>query len=146
MRGRHDADEMIEEAAASQEMFLRRQGLAQGHAQTQGLGLAQGHAQTQGLGRDRDRERDRGEKLRTTDSHDRRHRSSYDSRDATRTSTSGGLPLSSNQPQPAPLDKEKLGLLKRAFDRYDVDGDGAISVDDLQLAFLAQGRTQGKEI
>ena len=33
-------------------------------------------------------------------------------------------------------------MLKRAFDRYDVDGDGAISVDDLQLAFLAQGRTE----
>ena len=33
-----------------------------------------------------------------------------------------------------------MQLLKRAFDRYDVDGDGSISVDDLQLAFAAQGR------
>jgi hypothetical protein len=38
------------------------------------------------------------------------------------------------------LDSERVALLKRAFDRYDVDGDGAISVDDLKLAFEAQGR------
>ena len=42
--------------------------------------------------------------------------------------------------RPAPPDRERMQLLKRAFDRYDVDGDGAISVDDLQLAFAAQGR------
>jgi Ca2+-binding EF-hand superfamily protein len=42
--------------------------------------------------------------------------------------------------RPPPLDRERLALLRRAFDRYDVDGDGAISVDDLQLAFAAQGR------
>ena len=145
MRGRHDADEMIEEAAASQEMFLRRQGLAQ--SQGQGLGLSNGQGQGQGLGQGLGQRQgkglghDRGDKqMNPTDSNDRRHHRSYDT---TRTSSSNGPLLSSNQPQP--LDKEKLGLLKRAFDRYDVDGDGAISVDDLQLAFLAQGRTQGME-
>ena len=42
--------------------------------------------------------------------------------------------------RPVPPDRERMQLLKRAFDRYDVDGDGSISVDDLQLAFAAQGR------
>ena len=48
----------------------------------------------------------------------------------------------SPSPSPArpPVDRARLQLLKRAFDRYDVDGDGRISVDDLQLAFAAQGR------
>jgi hypothetical protein len=39
-----------------------------------------------------------------------------------------------------PVDRARMQLLTRAFDRYDVDGDGRISVDDLQLAFAAQGR------
>ena len=43
--------------------------------------------------------------------------------------------------RPVPPDRERMQLLKRAFDRYDVDGDGSISVDDLQLAFAAQGRS-----
>jgi len=51
----------------------------------------------------------------------------------------GGLHASAPS-RPQPLDSERVALLKRAFDRYDVDGDGAISVDDLKLAFEAQGR------
>jgi Ca2+-binding EF-hand superfamily protein len=35
---------------------------------------------------------------------------------------------------------EKNNLLKRAFRKYDVDGDGFISVDDLQRSFKPQGR------
>ena len=52
----------------------------------------------------------------------------------------GGLRGSAPPASREPLDSERVALLKRAFDRYDVDGDGAISVDDLKLAFEAQGR------
>ena len=38
VRGHHDADEMMEEAAASQEIYLRSQGLSQGTARERGLG------------------------------------------------------------------------------------------------------------
>jgi Ca2+-binding EF-hand superfamily protein len=31
-------------------------------------------------------------------------------------------------------------LIRRAFDRYDVDRDGFITVDDLRIAFREQGR------
>lgn len=40
---------------------------------------------------------------------------------------------------------ERLGLLQRAFDKYDVDGDGKINVDDLRIAFEKLGRAYEEE-
>ncbi len=37
-------------------------------------------------------------------------------------------------------DATRREALKRAFRRYDVDGDGYISVDDLRIAFGQQGK------
>ena len=45
----------------------------------------------------------------------------------------------------SPIDRkraneERLGILRKAFERYDVDGDGFISSEDLRTAFTAQGK------
>lgn len=37
-------------------------------------------------------------------------------------------------------EEERLALLRKAFERYDVDGDGKISSEDLRKAFTAQGK------
>lgn len=38
-------------------------------------------------------------------------------------------------------DKERLYLLRKAFNKYDVDCDGFISTEDLRIAFTAQGKS-----
>jgi Ca2+-binding EF-hand superfamily protein len=54
---------------------------------------------------------------------------------------SSGLNLSKSHGHLRERDKE--AVLRRAFDRYDVDRDGLISVQDLRAAFQAQGKPLG---
>lgn len=58
--------------------------------------------------------------------------------------TTGGTTASSGRNSPSTKRRsaaeERLQLLKKAFDRYDVDRDGRISSEDLRQAFTAQGK------
>lgn len=70
------------------------------------------------------------------DGRSRRIESAFDE-----SSTSYGARIQSQRQR----EKERIELLKRAFSRYDVDGDGFISVNDLRKAFTASGQERSED-